>query len=106
MRTFGPFDGIRKGNGSFTANVVYDQNEDDADAGSIPGLRVFSSANAQLWRASDNNGQWEYRIDCAYAFDKTILIVGGRSGNVRLTNSSRVRQTGGTGSFLIQSAGF
>jgi len=103
---YGPFT-IVKGTTTYTgAYVQYDKNVDDSGTGSCPGLRVFSAADQSLWRANDNNGQWKYRVDCVYAFDGVISIVGARSANGGQTWSPRIWRTLPNGnSFLTQFAG-
>jgi hypothetical protein len=84
---YGPF-AVMKGTTLYpAAYVTYDPVLDASGVGSNPGINVWSSlASAQsktgsLWRSNDNNGQWNYRVDCVYGFDNAVQIIGARSGN-------------------------
>jgi hypothetical protein len=105
----GPFT-ITKGNTTYTdAHVVYDAAIDASGAGSNPGLSVRRGClqtAAQIWRANDNNGQWDYRVDAAYVADGVVYIAGARKGSNPATFVPRIWAGLGGGSFLTQYAGF
>jgi len=80
---YGPFSLIRGLTTYPAAVVTYDRAMDLSDAGSNPGIEVWPTASltGRLLRSNDNNGQWDYRVDCAYASSGVIRIVGARSAN-------------------------
>lgn len=90
-------------------HVTYDRDLDDSGAGSNPGLVVRSGSctGAQIWRANDNNGQWNYRIDGVFVVGGQLRIVGARnsSGRNAATWQPRVWSQPAGGSFLAQSVG-
>jgi hypothetical protein len=108
---YGPFS-VTKGATSYSeAYVTYDPVLDATDAGSNPGIEVWPTAtdamnrSNRLWRSNDNNGQWDYRVDCVFAFDGVIRVVGARSPNGGSTFNPFVWTTLG-GGFLSGSSGF
>jgi hypothetical protein len=108
---YGPF-AVVKGTTTYpAAYVTYDPSLDASDAGSNPGIEVWPTETdamnktSRKWRSNDNNGQWDYRVDCVFAFDGVIRVIGARSPNGGATFSPRVWATLG-GDFLTQSVGF
>lgn len=89
--------------------VTYDRRQDDSGVGTNAGITVRrdSCTGSQVWRANDNNGQWNYRIDGVYVVGGALRIVGARNPNGRNPNGwqSRVWSQPISGSFLLQTAG-
>jgi hypothetical protein len=108
--SFGPFP-ITRGSQSYPAAfVTYDPALDATDAGSNPGIEVWPSAAARdsrtgrLARSNDNNGQWDYRVDCVHVAGGIATVIGARSANGGATFLPRLWVDQGT-AFLIQYSG-
>lgn len=108
---YGPFALVRGATSHPTAYVTYDPVLDASDAGSNPGIEVWPNETdalnrtGRLQRSNDNNGQWDYRVDCVFGFDGTIRTVGARSPDGGASWRPYVWATSG-GSFLLGSPGF
>jgi hypothetical protein len=85
-----------------SAVITYDQALDDSDAGSNPGIDVWSDASrtTRLYRSNDNNGQWDYDIAGAYTLNNQAVIIGSRTGSHGPQPS--VWRSSGAGSFLTR----
>jgi Concanavalin A-like lectin/glucanases superfamily len=96
---------VRNGITYSDAFVTYDQQLDNSDAGSNPGIELWadSSLTRRLERSNDNNGQWDYSPAGAYFENGAVVVFGTRTGS----HGPQQRTWTSSGSyFLTQSAGF